>query len=260
MSKELNTKPIPSNCKVEAVRLVAQCKHTTGRRLCKNVLKFLALLFVCCLGFILNELRYRDRLDGVHFYVYDTEQKLDNYYRILEKQFFDQTKDSPELSEAREFMTMVRMGGQPLVEVGPFSFFLIEDGDRCLFSLREIQTSMPLIEFENRQRQPKRLQLSSSIEKGWGLPRFTSSLRYSEEGIYEKGGFFVSGQDGVPVRAYFDTQGTGVFDIMQMHVKENGEQITYYLSGLIWEREDEQFLDNQGMGIWQLFSPEPENE
>jgi hypothetical protein len=101
--------------------------------------------------------------------------------------------------------------------------------------MREIQSSVfsPLVELENYE-QSKRVEFISSLEKGWRLPRFRTHLFYSEGNIYEKGGFFIFEEDGMPVRAYFDTKGIGDFDSMLNY--ENGVPVKYRLNGLTWER------------------------
>ena len=225
------------------------------RTIIKIILCVLVPLVAFCLGFALSELRssdqtekmvsfqqpdQTDQIDDFHqfVYAYDTEQKLENYYKIHEEQFFDKTGFPPESSESREFMAMVRENGRPLVVVGPFSVFVKDDGT---FSVREMQIQTgsisPLVELRIHE-QSKYLTLFSSYEKGLRLPRFNAILRYSEDGIYKKGGFYISGEDGMPVRSYFDTRGVVVFDVM--HVFENGNENTYHLNGLSWEKVTEQ--------------------
>jgi len=248
MAEKSDMKPAPSNCEVEAVGR----EYTIGRRFCRIALKTLALLFAFCLGFILNEWRYRDRLNGIHFYAYD-KHRLKNYYKKLEKEFFDKTGASRESPEAKKFVAEVRELWRPLVEVGPF--YVTNDGGE--FSVRDILSHSPLVRLVSRG-QSKKLLLFSSLEKGWSFPRFMSSFRYSEDGIYKRGAFLVSGEDGKPVISYFDTQGIGVFDTMYVH--KNCEQFTYYSNGLSWERKDEQLLDHQNVDVEQLVSPELKNE
>ena len=120
--------------------------------------------------------------------------------------------------------------GRPLVAAGPFAVFV--DNDSGEFSVREIQSLLPLVELESHE-QSKRLLLLSSREKGWKLPRFRVNLKYSEDGLYERGGFSVYGEDGMLARIYFDTQGAGVFD--KMYVYENDTPMVYRLNNFSWE-------------------------
>jgi hypothetical protein len=239
MSKEFDTKSNPSNCEVEAVRLVAGQKYTTGRRFRKIALTTLVFLLVFCLGFILSELRCRDPMDGIHFYVYDTEQKVEDYWKESKKAFFDRTGLSPESPEAQKYMAKGRNGWRPLVEVGPFFIFLFEDGDRRWFTVIEMPSQVLLAQLASDE-QSKELRLFSSLEKGWKFPRFRYDFRYSKDGIYADGVFSVLREDMTPERVYFDTQGIGVFDAM--YIYENDEQFTYYLNGLSWEPANEQPL------------------
>ena len=211
-------------------------------KLLKIALKTFVLLFVFCLGFILSMLFYADQqMDDIHLYVYDTEQKIEDYYKRIEKHFLDITGALPESPVSREFVAMVRGQGRPLVEVGPFAIFVEESGT---FSVREIQSLMPLVELENHE-QSKRLYLSSSLEKGWRFPRFHVQLYYSEDGIYKRGGFSVSDrEDGTWERSYLDTKGTGVFDVMHVYDCENSVWTKHHLTDISWEQVEEQsFLE-----------------
>jgi hypothetical protein len=229
--KEFVAKPIPSDREEKIDRPVPEREFTITMKFRKIALKTFVLLFVFFLGFILSELSYRDRLDGIHFYVFDTEQALEHFYREWERDFFDRTGVSPESLEARERIARVR-SERPLVEVGPFVVFVNNDNGE--FSVREIQPSMlPLLELKSHE-QSKRLTFISSLEKGWKLPRFYAQLFYSEDGIYERGFFGVIREDATRERVYLDTKGTGVFDIK--YVFENGVRHQYRLNGLTWER------------------------
>lgn len=228
MSKEFDTQPDPSNCETEVVRPASERACTTGGRFRKIVLTILVFLSVFCLGFFLSELRSRDP-DGVHFYVYDTEQKIDDYWK---KAFFDRTGQSSESSEARKDMARRRSEWRPLAEVGPFFIFLSEEGDRRWYTVLERSSQVLLAQLASDE-QSKELRLFSSLEKGWKFPRFRSHFRYSGDSKYADGDFAVFWEDMTPERVYFDIDGVGVFDIM--YIFENGERFTYYLNGLFWE-------------------------
>ncbi len=231
MSKEFDAKINPSNCEAEAIRLIVGRKHTRGRRFRKTALTILVFLFVFCLGFILSE-SCKDQMDGIHFYVYDTEQKIEDYWKGKEKSIFDRIGLSPESPDAKKDMARRKNEWRPLVEVGPFFIFLSEDDDRRWFTVLERQSQVLLAQLV-RDEQSKDLRLFSSLEKDWRFPRFRSHFRYSEDGIYAEGDFAVLRKDMTPERVYFDTQGIGVFDAM--YVYENGEPFTYYLNGRSWE-------------------------
>jgi len=234
MLKESDTKPEPPNSE-KAILAVAEREYTMGWRLRKTALTTFALVFVFCLGFILSELRVRDQLKGIHFYVYDTEQKIEDYHKKMDKNFFNETGMSPESPEAKKIMAKKRTGRRPLVEVGPFFVFLHGDCDNSWFSVHEMPSMMLLAQLTNHE-QSKELQLYSSVEKDWKFPRFRAVFRYSGDGVYEDGSLSVLRKDETIERIYFDTQEKGVFDAMYLY--ENGERFTYFLNGLTWEQED----------------------
>ena len=234
MSKEFDTKPNSSNCAVEAVPLVARQEYTRGWRFRKIALTTLVFLFVFFLGVILHEW-CRDQMDGIHFYVYDTEQKVDGYWEGREKEHFGRTGVSPESPEGKKYMTKARKEWRPLVEVGPFFIFLCEEGDRRWFTVLERSTRVLIAQLASDE-QSKELRLFSALEKDWNFPRFMSHFRYSEDGIYVHGRFTIFRKDVTPERVYFDREGNGVFDVM--YVYENGVPITYYLHDLSWRRCD----------------------
>ena len=230
MTENFDTKPISSNCVVGATRLATKREYTMGKRFRKIALKILVFLSVFCLGFILSELRYIDHMDGIHFYVYDTKQKIEDFHKRMEKVFLSSTGVSPEAKDFR------RIDGLPLVEVGPFFIFLLDDGDSSRFSVHEISSLVPLVQLEIHE-QFKELRLFSSVEKGWRLPRFMSSFCYSEDGVYKKS--FVSAREHETLeKVYFDNGGTGFFDIMSVY--ENGTRKVYYLNELAWEKITEE--------------------
>jgi hypothetical protein len=246
MSKQSSTKPIPSSGEAEFVRLVAKREDTIGKRLRKVTVKTLVFLFIFCLGFILSALRNTPhrQIDAFHQYVYayDTEKKIEDYYKIMEIAtfaHFGAPSASPIAREAFDAM----VGYRPLVAVGPFIVF-VNNNDNGTFSIRERSTLLPLVELESHEHS-KRLIFISPLEKSWYMPRFFATLLYSEEGIYEKGAFSVHRENGTVERMYGDTKGTGVFDVMNifeydMHANEYDMRVTYHLNGLSWERTDEQ--------------------
>ena len=139
MSKVSDTEPVPTPCEEEEERQpVVKREYTTGGRLRKIALKMLVFLLVFCLGFILGELCSTDQTDQVDnshqfvdVYVYDTEQKIEDFYTIFEKDFSEKTGLPPESPEAKEYMATVQKGfGRPLVAVGPFAIFVNHDDDK----------------------------------------------------------------------------------------------------------------------------------
>ena len=234
MSKESGTKPTPSNCDEETVQLVAGREYTIVTRIRKVTLMVLVFSSIFCLGFILGKLNYPDivcdQMDDfhTHVYAYDTEQKLEDYYKEMEKVNIDELKVSRESPTAREIIAEIR-GNRPLVSAGPFVVFV--DNDSGKFSVREKRSLLPLVELESRE-QSQSLAFTSSIEKDRKLPRFSAQLFYSRDGIYEKGVFSVQGEDGISERSYFDTKGNGVFSYMVVY--EDGVKVTYRLNNLSW--------------------------
>jgi hypothetical protein len=238
MSKESVTKPVPSNREVETVPLVTESKYTVGRRLrriIKIVIYALALLLAYCIGNF-HGWESREALilrSGI--YVYDTEQKLEEYYAAFERGFVDKTGFTPDSPATREYMVMTRRTGRPLVAIGPFSVFVYEDSGN--FSVREMQSLLPLVELESNG-QSKRLNFHSSLEKDWYLPRFAATFSYSEDGAYKWSSFMFQEKDGTIARHYLDTKGIGVLN--RMVVFENGISTRYELKGLSWEKIDDE--------------------
>jgi len=243
---------------------------------------------VCC--------PHRHLLERIGVYAYNTQQRVDDFYAAIERQFSEETGFPRESPEVREFMATARENlGWPRVAVGPFTVFVDNTGSK--FSVHETQTLYPLVRLESHE-QSKRLHLLSSREKDWLLPRFMATFTYSEDSIYKVGVFAVQGKEGTPERWYFDTKGTGAFDVM--YAFENGMPTKYTLAERSWERADEfqfreafitdlaahlkdvrainAFLDetranedsqqvdpgsangNQDVDVEQLMPPEPENE
>ena len=180
--------------------------------------------------------------NGIHYFVYDTEQKVDGYWEWREKEHFDRTGDSPESPERKMYMAKARKEWRPLVEVGAFFIFLCEEGARRWFTVLERSTHVLIVQLASDE-QSKELRLYSSLEKDWNVPRFVSQFRYSEDGVYEYGGISVFRRDGTRKSDYIDTRGIGVLDAMYAH--KEGKNILYYLNGLTWERDDEPLPDSQ---------------
>jgi len=220
----------------------------------RNVsLKIAVCLLILCLGFILGSWSRtaRHQIDNSHWnypecnqiddfhqfvYLYDTEQKIEDYYR-------DKLELHPENSSARSTIEFMRQRERPVAGVGPFIVFASNDNRtfsvarRC--DLPQLQSSyLRLVTLSNsetlRSREPiKLLSFASLIEKDWSMPRFGASLTYSEDGVYKSGRFFVIGKDGRVSRTYLDNTGTGAFDTMW--ASENGEMFEYSLNDLTWE-------------------------
>jgi len=261
MSKEFDTKSIPSNCSEECVGPIIEREFAIGRKLLKISLKIFTCLLIFCLGFIMSELSYtvrhqqiEDPKDDFHqfVYVYDTKQKLEDYYKMMERAIFDELGLPPESSEARWQIDSIKREC-PLVRVGPFIVFTSSydnpgrPGSRefsvdCLFDSSHGKTSRSRLVSLTRQKPFRNLEpgqlltFSSPLEKDWSTPRFCATLFYSNDGVYKKNGSFsVSGKDGLFDRTYIDSTGSGVFDTVS--VVENGEWVDYRLNGLTWERE-----------------------
>ena len=252
MTENFDTKPISSNCVVGATRLATKHEYTTTMILCK-IIKIALGLLVLLLTFWAGDFRGWERREALiqrcGVYVYGTQQEIENYYTMRERDFFNKTGFFPESCEAREMIASIR-SERPLVVVGPFAVFVDNNGGK--FSVRERQSIMPLVELEIHE-QSKRLFLVSSIEKGCIVPRFTASLNYTEDGIYEKSGFSVHRENGTLERIYIDTKGIGIFDIMRVY--ENGVQFIYRLNDLTWEKIAEEPYSSTLINVENMLSP-----
>jgi len=260
MPKKSDTKSIPSGCEEKAVQPVAEREFTIAGKSCKISMKIVICPLILCLsfsvGFILSELSYmtRHQINDVHLnrttcrtinkfhqhvYVFDTEQKLEDYYKTMESVF------PPGFPRTSDMMALVGRD-QPLVAAGPFVIFVNDESGE--FSVRDSQSLMQIVVWKNlgwtRGEQSKHLILSSSIEKGWIMPRFSTGLRYSEDGVYEGGWFAFDRENGLPDRTYYDSKGSGVIDKMSVYEYDVGMPdkfvmpTTYRLNGLTWERDE----------------------
>ena len=242
MSKESDTELIPSNCETESIRPVAK-RESQWHLICRKIIKIALCLFILFITFYLGDFsgwtRCRLLTERSGVYVYDTQQKLEDYYKMVEREFIDYTGVGPGGYTEKKALDLL-LSERPLVTVGPFAIF-VDNGGKL--SVREIQSLkqergllLPLVELKN-DGQSKCLRLFSSSEKDRKVPRFSASLYYSEGGMYERSWFAVHREDGTFERVYIDTKGIGVFDIMC--VFENGMQTTYHLNGLSWEKVEE---------------------
>jgi len=218
-------------------------KFTTARECTvtkNNCLKIRTCLFVLCsglaLGFLLSELSYTSRhpkvgkqVDDIHQYVYlfDTEQKIADYYRAIETSW-----TLPECLFARQGMAR-RGRDRPLVTVEPFTIFINNDSGEV--SVHESQSPMYLVRLRKIE-QLKFLRLNALLEKGRELPRFGAVVTYSKDGVYKRSGVSLS-DDNSKLTSFDDSKGIGIFDTME--VWENGKKSIYSLNGLTWERSDE---------------------
>ena len=256
MSNESVTKSILSDCKEKADQpVVTERGFTMIMKFPKISLTIVICLLILCLGVILglvlSELSYMARyqqtdeqIGDFHQYVYlfDTEQKLEDYYKTMEAVF------PPGFPRTSDMMALVGRD-QPLVAAGPFVIFVDnENGD---FSVRDSQSLMQIVVWGKPRwaldKQSKYLQLSSLLEKGWTEPRFIAGLRYSEDGFYEGGFFAFNRANGERDRTYYHSKESGVFDKMSVYeydvdVPDKFVMPTMYryrLNGLTWEREGE---------------------
>jgi len=227
---------------------VAEYEFTIFLRSFKVYLKILFVFFAFCLGFILSELRYTssDPKDNVcqqiddfrqYIYLYDTEQKIEDYFRV----YLDELGLHPESPQGRSRIDFMRRLARPLVRVGPFVVFANNDNSK--FSVREQFSPFALVELQSHE-QTKRLILTGLAEKDWKLPRFSTQLTYSEDGIYKGGIFSVYKKKGWR-NSYFDNNGSGVFD--RMNISNNDGMFRYRLNDLTWELE--------GQTLWQELDP-----
>jgi len=163
--------------------------------------------------------------------VYNTQQKLDAYYKNEEKAIFDLRLPSELTRDAIEKLKRMR----PLVVAGQIVVFFDDiDGS---YEVCEEGFHKPFVMLDRSNERFDRLYLNNKVEKDWKFPRFSGTFSYSKDNIYEKGALVIYEKDGKPVRAYRDTMGVGAFDEMQVY--ENDITIVYHLNGLSWEKVTE---------------------
>jgi len=231
MSEKFDTNPVHSDSKGKAERLVSKGEHTIAMKLRKISLIVLTFLVIFCLGFILSDLSYTARYQQIEdfhqfVYLYDTEQKLENYYKKKTREYIHKEWGIDDIRNER-----------PLARVGPFVIFT--SNDRNNFFVEELSSGHCLVDLTIRE-QSKHLYYLSPLEKDWGTHRFGAHFFYSEDGVYKKGTFYIRGEDGIVERTYHDTSGNGVFD--RMAIREdfaNFYPARYRLNGLTWERIEE---------------------
>jgi len=210
-----------------------------------NSLKIPFCLFIFFLGFILSELSYSvrhqniddqiDQIDDFHQYVYlyDTKEKLEDYYKKIASTRLDEAGLHPESPEAKQMLKFLRYE-RPLVRVGPFVVFANNDNNK--FSVREQSSPMVLLSLESRE-QAKSLFLASLAEKDLRYPRFTALVTYSVEGVYEGSSFSIHREKVERRRSYHDLNGSGVFD--RMNILNNEGSFRYRLNDFTWELVDQ---------------------
>lgn len=235
MSKEFVAKSIPLNSEEKTGRPITEREFAITVKSSKIFLKiFICLLILCLvfiLGFSLSELSYTARHQQIEnfyqfVYVYDTEQKLENYYKKKEREYIDKNWGTDDIRNER-----------PLARVGPFVVFASNDNSE--FFLEELSSGRCLVSLTIRE-QSKHLYYLSPLEKDWREPRFGSHFLYSGDGVYESGTFYIRGEDGIVERTYHDKPGNGVFDRMAIREDfENFYPARYRLNGLTWERIEE---------------------
>ena len=180
-------------------------------------------------------------IDDFHQYnvtLYDTKQKLEDYYKTMEAVF------PPGFPRASDMMALVGRD-QPLASAGPFAIFVNNESGE--FSVRDSQSLMQIVEWKksgwSSYEQSKHLILFSSYEKGWIMPRFCAGLRYSEDGVYEGGWFAFDRENGLPDRTYYHNKENGIFDKMDVYEYDVDMPnkfvmpTVYRLNGLTWERD-----------------------
>jgi len=267
MPENSDTKPIPSNCEDEAVRLITKREYTIAvklRKIVSIVLCCLALLFAYWLGGLRSiqrhdEIRLQTKQIGAgtiveiepsnpstgekllgdelpdesfaqrcRIYLYDTDQKVKDLFKRMVRVYYETEGILP----TREWIAEMT-SERPILTVGPF-VVVLEVNDN--WSVRELSYAQALVSLGYYE-QSKRLKLFSLPEKGWKSQRFGVDIFYSDDGIYECGYFAVFNEDRIRVRTYFDDEGIGVFN--RMEVLENGIYNTYHLNGCSWEKVDE---------------------
>jgi len=208
------------------------------RKIIKIVLCLLVLLFTFLLGDFNGWVRREALIQKSGVYVYDTAQRLNDYSKMMEQSILDENLPPDRREHAiDEFTRRLR----PLVVAGPVAVFIDTDSGDCLVSeVREGRFGLDLLRLQESHNQ-SRLSFFSRIEKGWEVSRLGSEICYFQDGVYEKGGFFIHSENGKLLRAYLDSKGTGVFD--EMVVCENGILNTYHLNGLSWVKVDDEEPD-----------------
>ena len=201
------------------------------RQIIKIILCILGMLLAYRLG-CLHGVQWRDELtQRTGVYVYDTQQKLDAYYKNVEKAILDSGLPGELTSDAIDRRRRMR----PLVVAGPIVVFF-DDNDGS-YEVCEEDFHKPFVFYNRSNERFDLLHLTTKVENDWKLSRFSSVLSYSKNGIYEGGAFSIRREDGHLVRTYLDTKGIGAFD--EMLVYENEITNRYRLNGLSWEKVDE---------------------
>ena len=219
-------------------------------RKCKIAMKILIVLCIFCLGFIISELSYtaRHQINDVHLnyqecdqiddfhqfvYLYDTKQKLEDYYKTMKEVFGSESIKARSLMNSRTYE-------RPLVKIGPIVVCASTNTNGLYVratSNRSVLMSLESSTLEGGEPSNKLLVLSSFPEKDLGVPRLNAYFSYSADDIYLGGNFGVYSEGGENY-SYFDFDGSGRFDIMQKIDYENGVLLTYRLNGLTWEPLD----------------------
>ena len=164
----------------------------------------------------------------VAVFVYDSPIKVRNFYAQIERSFaLEGIPSSMSENAMREFKKL-----PPLVAVGPLIIFNDKNsGDYCI---REQDSLATIAEWTTNAVTTKKIRYSSKVEKEWQYPRIEYSIWYSDDGYYEKNGVVVFDKIGNIVRSYFDTNGDGFLNKMDVFDHNNELHTSYMLDGLTY--------------------------
>ena len=213
----------------------------TGR---KTILCILCLFIFLCgigIGTLLEHPATRAQRLFVKnsIYIYDTQEKIDQWFRSVEKNF-----DDPSLSwsqkeyedELKKFKKNI-----PVAVVGKIGIF--HNNDTGEYHLVEHGFHKPIARLGIFHNGLEFRQVDSKVLENSIVPHATISFGYDKDGSYTRGTYIVQNKDTTIDRIYVDSKGTGQFD--QMVVVENGKPVKYEMVGMTWTKKDKEISGDE---------------
>ena len=172
-----------------------------------------------------------------NIYLYDTQEKIDQWFRDFEGNFVDASIDMNLSKEEQKELLEKFKNDIPIAIVGKIvilhnngtgGYQLFENG--CGNPIAELGVYRPGREFRR---------VDSRVLGDTMMPHAIIFFNYDEEGAYVRGSYMVMNKDSTINRIYIDSDGTGQFD--QMIVSDdNDAPIRYRMKGMTWTKEDKE--------------------
>ena len=237
----------------------------TGKRI---ILFFLCLfLFFCGIGIGMflehpSTLAQRQFIKN-NIYLYDSQEKLDQWFRDFEKDFVDSAIDMNLSKEKQNELLEKFRKDIPIAVVGKIGIF--HNKNTGGYQLVECGPHNPIAELGVFPEGREFRQFSGRVLEGAIMPHAVVYFTYGKDEPFVKSTYMVGNKDGSINRIYVDADGTGQFDIMI--VNEDGNPVRYKMEGMTWVKSDKETSDDEELNYENVLSiieeqseRDPENE